>query len=695
MVEGKPPIYIGDELPVLPLGLASDANLAKMATACRRYLHECYDLPYSANIGEEEVEPISFGICDLGEADYLDAAQRHAEEYLPCSQISLIIGPRSVGIEAVAVTEKGRFEEEQLKSLLRQRLPRRFAISSVERLTEVTTEDIWQIACQISPRSDTVGSAYRIMDDATRLVSLGGAEPDAPTAYQWVRSGRPDLLLGFHESGWLEAKSAPYQMDEAGKIELAQDVARFANSKGGLLVIGVKAKKTKDGDEVFDRLSPIPSGMIKRRQYLDVINRRVVPVVEDLSFHYAETVPGKGVAAILVPNQNPDAQPFLVHGAIAGGKVEGSFFSIVRRRGDDSVTVEAREIHGWLAQGRRRAMFGDLKSPADPSSPVLANTIRSDAGPYLAHGPSSGFPSFGDLPSATLATPGISRLAPGSWLVPLGPDVPDLTMRVAAAIPGSLPLMHYSGKIAARLRGEAREDVILETLNALPLTKWLTAQQTVWHWEGDPQWEVVGSGSAEFTQAVFRPTWANERVPPLIARCGVNTGFASADAEGMESSGALQMALDIMLQCVGLDKEQQPLSEDQESAADLLLVPFDLHDIAQILLRLLNAIPLTATLAGRLLESADVSSGEVGAWIGGGNVELSKLIDFSEFRRITGSYESPTHPQVGIWPLSLNPNRSGNAESQFLAELFEGMLERNGYRGVGPFIQTIEQIEMN
>jgi hypothetical protein len=46
-------------------------------------------------------------------------------------------------------------------------------------------------------------------------------------------------------------------------------------------------------------------------------------------------------------------QPYLVHGAIAEGKVEGAFFSIVRRRGEASITTSAQQIHAYIVAGKR------------------------------------------------------------------------------------------------------------------------------------------------------------------------------------------------------------------------------------------------------------------------------------------------------------------------------------------------------
>ena len=56
--------------------------------------------------------------------------------------------------------------------------------------------------------------------------------------------GDNDALIGTQESEWLEFKSAPYGIPDPGqRWQLAKDVAGFANSRGGHIVIGVKTAK--------------------------------------------------------------------------------------------------------------------------------------------------------------------------------------------------------------------------------------------------------------------------------------------------------------------------------------------------------------------------------------------------------------------------------------------------------------------
>jgi hypothetical protein len=60
-------------------------------------------------------------------------------------------------------------------------------------------------------------------------------EIDVIGARHLIRAGRAHLLTGLAESGWLEVKGGPYRLSAQGAegtraaVELAQDVARFAN----------------------------------------------------------------------------------------------------------------------------------------------------------------------------------------------------------------------------------------------------------------------------------------------------------------------------------------------------------------------------------------------------------------------------------------------------------------------------------
>lgn len=137
----------------------------------------------------------------------------------------------------------------------------------------------------------------------------------------------------------------------------AADSARFANGTvDALLLIGFKTAKDRQTGE--EAISKVTSSLtpFNIAQYHQVIDRRVFPPILGLTVE-GYTVPLKGgrqghLLTIRVPAQPEESKPFLVHGAIVGGKVEGAFISIVQRRGEHSIATTGPSIHATLAAGR-------------------------------------------------------------------------------------------------------------------------------------------------------------------------------------------------------------------------------------------------------------------------------------------------------------------------------------------------------
>lgn len=208
----------------------------------------------------------------------------------------------------------------------------------------------------------TVGDAVQALSSLTEKCDLFLSNDQSVEAFTRaaLEAGRPDLLIGSYESRSLECKSQDFDLDDAAqRIELAQDVARFANSEvGGTLVLGLKTKKDLDGDRI---VSVRPLGeMRKTARYHTVIDRLVYPPIDGLTVDALPSVPGGdlNIVALHVPAQNEELKPFLVTGAIVNGRVEGAFISIVRRRGEHSIPVTAAAIHSSLAAGRALLRFG-------------------------------------------------------------------------------------------------------------------------------------------------------------------------------------------------------------------------------------------------------------------------------------------------------------------------------------------------
>ncbi|TCN36865.1 hypothetical protein EV644_11229 [Kribbella orskensis] len=195
-------------------------------------------------------------------------------------------------------------------------------------------------------------------DASALLDAYKGGPLNAGTVRNLLRAGKASLLSVQPESDWLEVKSAPYNIHLPGdpgvrsKIELAQDVARFANGDvDALLLIGFKETK-RDGRSVVGKASPASTSILDVDRYRGVIDERVIPPIDGLTLEVVHTADDKGIMIIGVPAQAPELQPFLVHGAIVGDKVEGAFISVVRRRGEGSITTKAAQLHAYIVAGR-------------------------------------------------------------------------------------------------------------------------------------------------------------------------------------------------------------------------------------------------------------------------------------------------------------------------------------------------------
>lgn len=193
---------------------------------------------------------------------------------------------------------------------------------------------------------------------AAYLNALKGGTLTARTIVDLLRGRHTKLLLGHKESAFLDVKSQQYNVGlngEAGnrqKIELAQDVARFANGdQDAVLVLGYTEGKVGQ-DSVIKGVKEIDLKGFDPDTYLKILDAKVVPAVTGLVVDSVETEPGKGVIFVYVPAQAPEMQPYLVHGVVAEGKVEGAFFSIVQRRGEGSIAISASQIHGYLVAGK-------------------------------------------------------------------------------------------------------------------------------------------------------------------------------------------------------------------------------------------------------------------------------------------------------------------------------------------------------
>lgn len=313
--------------------------------------------------GDEEFDEQHLTISDV-------PAEEFDSDYSPVEPISFVSEHGELRVAIEVAMESDGVDAESLAKLIEHTtspLLRRQAARFVEARSEnYPTFRVWHVLFAPRLRGRTLGELY---DDASQILALllamdgGGLQRE--TVLELLRAGRPETLIGQPEGDWLDVKRQDYDLDnDGGKISLAQDVARFANAEyGGIVLVGMEAKKTGSG-EVIRAVRPLARNVHGVRRHRQAIDTRVFPAPDGLTVEQIAVESG-AIVIVHVPPQPEELKPFLVHGAIVGGKIEGGFISIVRRRGEESIPITAAAIHGTLATGRALMRRGVLPTEGD------------------------------------------------------------------------------------------------------------------------------------------------------------------------------------------------------------------------------------------------------------------------------------------------------------------------------------------
>ena len=320
------------------LSVATATDLARALRKARRYDAEpdfvVIDLAPDDQYAPKEsvVDPISFSLlddgrlavrCTLTSDDYMDDD----------SQFHAIVAPL-------------------IEPLLR-RLKAHLVSAQADRYSS-SAPYIHEALIATSTRDKTLDQLYAVAASVARLFDAATeGRLTRQTAADLIIGGRADLLLGLPEGAWLDVKSQHYDLTTTrGKISLAEAVSRFANAEeGGIVVVGMDTKRIPGG-ELVKSVRPVPIDTATTRRYRQAIENRVFPLPTALNIQAVKTSTGNGLVVISIPPQEEELKPFLVHGAIVDGRIEGAYISIVRRSGEDSIPITAQQIHSTLAAGR-------------------------------------------------------------------------------------------------------------------------------------------------------------------------------------------------------------------------------------------------------------------------------------------------------------------------------------------------------
>lgn len=169
-------------------------------------------------------------------------------------------------------------------------------------------------------------------------------------------------LVGIVETEGVEFKGEPYRVDNnLQKQELAKDVSGLANSKGGVIVIGVKTEKHPSlPHEQAIEVSPFPippsAGDDMEQQYRNILKDWIFPAIKtEIRLHLVEesqsgTSP-KFVLAIFIPDQREN-QPFLISRYIDENEKKNEIvFGYVERHGPGVIPRTVSELHRLLNRG--------------------------------------------------------------------------------------------------------------------------------------------------------------------------------------------------------------------------------------------------------------------------------------------------------------------------------------------------------
>lgn len=205
------------------------------------------------------------------------------------------------------------------------------------------------------PVSTSFSKLSELHSDLMHAFMFTRTGPTSPRQVrELLRMSGASRLLGMRENDWLEVKRAAYEAKvdkDRWKLDLALDVASFANSdQGGVIVIGI-ATQAMGGSDVLYQIHPVPAEPGRARRYHDVLNARVAPFVDGLAIETHEHEGGE-LVSIFIPPQREELKPFVVDGGVSRSGHAGRLFSVVRRRGEGTTIASVHEIQATLAAGR-------------------------------------------------------------------------------------------------------------------------------------------------------------------------------------------------------------------------------------------------------------------------------------------------------------------------------------------------------
>ncbi|MEV7238063.1 hypothetical protein AB0N06_30185 [Streptomyces sp. NPDC051020] len=172
---------------------------------------------------------------------------------------------------------------------------------------------------------------------------------------------QPKAILGTPESEWVDFKTAgpngPYDLGtDKGKFELAKDVAAFANTRGGLIVCGFRAKRRPtDLHEAAQKEIPFAKRLVNTDTYKEIITEYVRPLI-DVSFRWFPDASDPDLGYFVIEVQAlPESKRWalVVKTLSEDGKLVKGGVAMPRRHSDKTPYLTADEVYQAVNAGLR------------------------------------------------------------------------------------------------------------------------------------------------------------------------------------------------------------------------------------------------------------------------------------------------------------------------------------------------------
>lgn len=322
-----------------------------------------------------------------------------------------------------------------------------------------------------------------------------------------LASGRFETMLDVDEGPQLDFKERAYDLEgPKGLRDLVADVASFANSRGGVIVLGARTTRDPTTRREFVAAFPgVASESVDDERYRALVRAHVFPLVRDLRIDRYPGSDAEGretlLIAIDVDAQDEQDQPFIVD-RIACRDEDGAdpphAIGWPTRAGQDTHWERAARMQQLLGAGRRAAVTPDAQSTgalerltaADEDLQLIENEPDWQPWPYyvVQFVPSADEPVRDYFDDFRNEAENWRGLRPNGFHLPVHWGRLEVAgRRLLRIAPGRAVIVHLSGLLTAAGSispdflgwGQHRMGAGAEDINYVTINPWVLVEYTL------------------------------------------------------------------------------------------------------------------------------------------------------------------------------------------------------------------------